>query len=113
MLPAGKSRGVQCLSEPSVARRIYAMGFMGPSACSCSSTVPNPSIQASQYTWNGREPSATESQLGKTKIGGVASSARISRTYFSTVGVNANVTPFRRRELIGRRLLDKSGKNLR
>ena len=42
----------------------------------------NPSMQASQYTWNGREPSATASHLGKTRIGGVTSSARISVSVF-------------------------------
>ena len=98
------------LSESSVARLMYAMGLMEPSSCSCSRAAPNPSMQASQYTWNGRDPSATASQLGKTRIGGVASSARVSRTNFSIAGVNANLTPFRRSELIGRSLLDKSGK---
>ena len=70
-------------------------------------------MQASQYSWNGCEPSATPSQLEKTRIGGVASSARISRTIFSIAGVNANLTPFRRSELTGWNLLDKSGKKLR
>ena len=32
-------------------------------------------MHASQYTWKGREPSATASQSGKTKVG-AASSAR-------------------------------------
>ena len=82
MLLASKSRGVQCLSESSVARLIHAMGFMEPSACSCSRAAPNPSMQASQYTWNGREPLATPSQLGKPIIGGVASSARIYPTRY-------------------------------
>ena len=72
----------------------------------------NPSMQAPQFTWNGREPSTTASHLGKTKIGGVASSVRISRTNFSIAGVNANLTPFQRSELIGRSLFDKSGKKL-
>ena len=57
--------------KSSVARLIHAMGFMEPSDCSCTGAAPNSSTQASQYTWNGREPSATASQLGKTRIGGV------------------------------------------
>ena len=109
MLPASKSREVQCLSESSVARLIYAMGFMEPSDCSCSRTAPNPSMQASQHTWNGREPSATASQLGKIRIDGVKSSARISRTKVSIAGVNRNLTPLRRIKLIGPSLFDKSG----
>ena len=36
--------------------------------------------------------------IGETRIGGVASSARISRTIFPIAGVNANLTPFRRCE---------------
>ena len=48
----------------------------------------------------GGEPSATASQSGKAKIGGAASSARISRTT-SVAGVNSNLTPLLRREVIG------------
>ena len=65
-------------------------GFCGSS---CSRAAPKPSMQDSQYTWNGREPSATASQLGKTRMDGVATSARISRTNVSIAGVNANLTP--------------------
>ena len=65
-----------------------------------------------QYTWNECDPSTTASQLGKTRSGEVASSARTSRTNFSIAGVNAKLTP-RRSELCGRSLLDKSGKKLR
>ena len=83
-----KSRGVQCISETSVAWLIYAMGFYGTGLLLFPRAAPNPLMQASQYTWNGRKPSATASQLGKTRIGGVASSARISRTNFSIAGVN-------------------------
>ena len=50
MLLASKSRGVQCLSESSVARLMGAMVFMEPSVYSCSRAAPNPSMQASQYT---------------------------------------------------------------
>ena len=57
MLPASRSRGLQCVSNSSVALVIFVMGCLEPSAC--------PSIQASQYAWNGREPSMTGSQLGK------------------------------------------------
>ena len=112
MLPASKSIGVLCLSESSVARLIYTMGFMEPSDCSCLRAAPNPSMQASQHTWNGREPSATASQSGKTRIGGVASSAGIYRNNISISGVNANFTPFRKSELVGRSLLDRSGKKI-
>ena len=113
MLPASKSRGVHCLSESSVAPLMYAMGFMEPSVCSCSRAAPSPSMQASQYTWNGRELSATASQSGKRKTGGVVSSDIISLTNFAIAGVKANVTPFRRSAVIGRSLFDKSGTNLR
>ena len=54
--------------------------------------------------------SATASQSGETRTGGVVSSAKISRTNFSIADVKANLTPFRRSALIGRSLLDKSGK---
>ena len=111
LLPASKSRRVQCLSEPSIARLIYAMGSMEPSTCSYSTAAASPSMQASQYTWSGRGPSATASQLGNTRIGGVASSARI--TNVPIVDVNAGLTPFRRSALIGPSLLDKSGEKLR
>ena len=90
MRPASKSRGVQCLPESSVARLIYAMGFIEPSACSCSRGAPNPSMQPSQHTWNVRESSATTSQLWKTKNSGMASSAEVSRTNFSIAGVNTS-----------------------
>ena len=73
----------------------------------------NPLMQASQYTCNGREPSKTAPQLGESRIHRVASSARISRTNFSMAGVNRNVTPLRRSELIGQSFLDKSGKQMR
>ena len=46
------------------------MDLTEPSVCSCSSAAPKPSMHASSYTWRGREPSATASQPGKTKIGG-------------------------------------------
>ena len=110
MLPASKSREVQCLFESSVARLMYAMGFMEPSVRSCPRAAPNPSMQASQYTWNVRVPLATASQSGKTRTGGVVSSAKISRTNFSIAGVKATLNPFRRSALIGRSLFDKSGK---
>ena len=42
---------------------------------------------------DGREPSATASQSRKTKIGGVASSARISRTITFMAGVNSTLIP--------------------
>ena len=48
--------------------------------------------------------------LEKTRIGGVASSAKISHTNYSITGVNANLTSLR---MIGRNLFDKSGKFLR
>ena len=67
MMPASKSIGVLCLSESSVARLIYTMGFMEPSDCSCLRAAPNPSMQASQHTWNGREPSATASPNGENQ----------------------------------------------
>ena len=51
------------------------------------------SMNASQYAWNGREPSTTASQLGKTNIGGAVSSARVSRTITSMAGVNSNLNP--------------------
>ena len=70
-------------------------------------------MQASLNKWNGREPSATASLLGKTRIGDVASSSRISRTNFSISGVNRNLTPLWRSELTGRSLLDKAGKHMR
>ena len=92
MLPASKSRGVQCFSESNVARLIYAMAFMDAFDFSCSRAVPNSSLQASQ--------------LGKTRIGGDASSAQISRSNFSIAGLIRNLTPLRRSELIGRSLLD-------
>ena len=84
-------------------------GVMEPSDCSCLRAAPNSPMQTSQHTWNGREPSATASPLGKTRICGVASSARIYRTNFS---IAANLTPFRRSALSGRRLLDKWGKKI-
>ena len=83
MLPASKSRGTQCLFESSVVWLMYVMDFMELSACSCSTAVLNPSMQASQHTWSGREPSATASQMEKARIGGVTSPAEISRTNFS------------------------------
>ena len=83
------------------------------SACSCSRAAPNPSMQASKYKWNGREMSVTASQLGKTRVGGVASPSRIPHTNLSIAGVNRNITLLRRNELTGRNLLDKSGKHLR
>ena len=61
----------------------------------------------------GREPSATASQPGKTNIGGAASSARISSTINAMAGVNSKLTPFLRREVIGWIHLDKSLRNLR
>lgn len=64
MLPASKLSGVQCLSEFRVARLTCAMGRTESPGCSCSSVPSNPSMQASQHTWNGRKPSATASQLG-------------------------------------------------
>ena len=85
---------------------------MEPSASSYSRAAPNPSILASQYTWNGREPLVTASQSGKTRIGGVASSASISRTNFSIADAKANLTSFRRSELIGWSPLDKSGNKI-
>ena len=88
-------------------------GFYGTVLLLLFESGANPSMQAPQFTWNGREPSTTASHLGKTKIGGVASSVRISRTNFSIAGVNVNLSPFRRSELIGRSLLDKSGKKIR
>ena len=45
------------------------MGYTEPSGWSCLSAAPKPSMHASQYTWKGREPSATASQSGKAKIG--------------------------------------------
>ena len=48
----------------------------------------NPSMQAPQFTWNGREPSTTASHLGKTKIGGVASCRSAERTSL-TIGACA------------------------
>ena len=110
MLPASKPSWAQCLSGSKAARLIYAMGRTEPSGCSCSSAAPNPSMHASQFTWKGREPSATASQSGKTKIGGLASSARISRTII--LCVNSNLTPFLRRDVIGRIRLDKSRRKL-
>ena len=113
MLPASKSRGVQCLSESGAARLLYAMGFMDPFDYSCSRAAPNLSMRASQYTWNGGEPSTTASQLRKIRIGGGTSSARVSHTNFSIAGVNRNLSPLRRSELIGQSLLDKSVNFLR
>ena len=55
----------------------------------------------------------TASQEGKTRTGGVVSSAKVSRTNFFKAGVNENLTPFRRSALIGRNLFDESGKKLR
>ena len=78
-----------------------------------SSAPPNPSMHAPQYTLKGREPSTTASRSGKTKMGGAASSATISRTISSKASVNANLTPFPRREVIGRIRLDKSRRDLR
>ena len=49
---------------------------------------------------------------GEARIGGLASSARISRTNLFIAGVNRNLTPLQRRALIGRSLLDTSGKKL-
>ena len=60
------------------------MGFMELSDCSYPMAVPNPSTQASQYTRNRRETSTTASQLQKTTIGGVASSAKIFRANISS-----------------------------
>ena len=70
-------------------------------------------MHASKYTWKGREPLSKASYSGKIKIGGVASSARISLTMTSMAGVNSNLTLSLRREVIGRIRLDKSGRNLR
>lgn len=95
MLPSSTQE--ESLSQLSVSRLIYAMDFMESSACSCSTAAPKPWMQALQYTWNRREPLTAASQLEKTRIGAVASSARISRAnvYFSSV--NTNLTSFRRR----------------
>ena len=51
--------------------------------------------------------------VGETEPSGVASSARSSRTITSMAGVNSNLTPFLRREVIGRIRLDKTHRNLR
>ena len=71
--------------------------------------APKPSIQAPQYTWKGRQPSATASQTGKTKIDGAASSALVWRRITSVAGVKMYLTPFRGRAVRGRILLDRSG----
>ena len=70
-------------------------------------------MNASQYTWNEREPSVTASQLGKTNIGGAASWARISRTINFMAGVKSNLTSFPKREVIGQIRSDKSRRDLR
>ena len=71
------------------------------------------SMQASQYARNGRVPSATVSQSGKTRTGGYVSSAKISCTTFSVAGMKAHLTHSRRSALIGRSLFDKSDNRLR
>ena len=49
---------------------------------------------ASQCRRNGRDVSITASQLGKTSIGGAASSASRARTASSMEGGKLNVAPF-------------------
>ena len=51
------------------------------------------------------------SQSGNTKMVGAAISARISRTITSMATVNSSLTPFLRREVIGRIRLDRSRRN--
>ena len=56
-------RAAKVIESPNdAARLMYAMGLMESSSCSRSRAALNPSIKASQYTWNGRDPSATSSQ---------------------------------------------------
>ena len=87
MLPASRSRGVLERSESKMARLISRMGRTEPSGCSYFRVAPKPSQLASQYKRKGRELSATASQSGKIRIGGAASSRRISPTMASMAGV--------------------------
>ena len=70
------------------------MGRMEPSSCSCSRVAPRPPVLASQCKRKGRDLSITASQLGKTSIGGAASSVSRARTAASIGGVKSNTAPF-------------------
>ena len=70
------------------------------------------SMNASRYAWNGRQPSTTASQLGKTNIRGAVSSARLAHDYFHGWR-KLELESFLRREVVGWIRSVKSRKNLR
>ena len=84
-----------------------------PSSCSCSSVAPRLSVLASQCRRNGRDLSITESQSGKTRIGGTASPARRAPTAFSIAGVKSNKVTGFSRAVIGRMRRATLDRNLR
>ena len=58
------------------------------------------------------ESSATASQSGLTRIGGSVSSWRMARMVASMAGVKSKVAPCLSRALMGRRRLERFGRNL-
>ena len=73
MAAHSNSVALQLFSLGSVARLRKQIGRVVPSRCSCSTTAPSPSTDASVINWNGRFPEIAAGKSGKAKTLGLDS----------------------------------------